>query len=137
MASNETAFRTELCEAARKKGYHAVVLSQKWVSGTVDVYISGPVWAGWIELKYMEMPKMGETKIKVNMSKLQREFIKKENQYGRAGWIVCVKDGREWKYYCGRDSEVETVDQREYNYVRRHGEETDVESLLLALAKSK
>ena len=131
VASSESGFRTEFLHRLIDLKYHAFSINDRFVSGIPDVWASGELYHGFVELKMRPMPKRPETPIKLNLSDPQRRFLKDEKEAGgRSAWILCVKGNREWFYYAGTDENVEHVEQNSWVVRRRHGEILDVNTLL-------
>lgn len=131
MAASETDFRTELCDALRGAGYHTQVIAQASTMGIVDVYTNGPGFQGWLELKFANAPKKTTTPIKVKLSEHQRKFIRNEHAVGgKAGWILCVRYGREWFYFASSNPEIHEVMMPEYSVRRKAGQPLSFRHLL-------
>ena len=57
-------------------------------NGVPDAYFSGPCGDLWIEFKYITAPKRASTKIKANLSPLQKEWLNNRWTEGRNVGVI-------------------------------------------------
>jgi len=66
-------------------------------SGIPDCWYSGAEGDLWVEYKYIELPKRDDTVIPINLSELQKNWIRcREAEGRRLGVIVGCKEGGVW-----------------------------------------
>lgn len=66
-------------------------------SGIPDCWYSGTEGDLWVEYKFVELPKRNDTAVPVNLSELQKAWIRRRCVEGRhVGVIVGCKDGGVW-----------------------------------------
>jgi len=66
-------------------------------SGIPDCWYSGAESDLWVEYKYVELPKRPDTVVPINLSELQKNWIRRRCAEGRAvGVIVGCIDGGVW-----------------------------------------
>jgi len=66
-------------------------------AGIADCWYSGSKADLWIEYKFIVPPKRGETVITINLSELQKNWLRSRHAEGRnVGVIVGCKDGGVW-----------------------------------------
>ncbi len=78
--------------------------------GIPDVWYSGPKADLWVEYKFITLPSKSDTLIKINLSELQKEWLRSRYKEGRqVGVIVGCKeggvffDGYSWDYEYSTD----------------------------------
>lgn len=126
MANSESQFRSELKDDLEANGHAVTVVAQRYMCGVHDLHITGPWFMGFMELKFERAPVNLSTRVKVNLSDKQREFGKKQQAAGgRAGWMLCIRYKRQWRYYYSEDMNVTHVDQEQFNCSRNAGEPHD------------
>jgi hypothetical protein len=126
MANSERSFQTELLIEMRRQGWHCFKITTPFMIGVPDLYIKAalrpPVW---LELKYMKSPG------KVDLTPLQRKFMRDENKVGgRAGWAVCVEGGH---LYVGANPDIISLSDHNSLYLLQHrerGEAWNVQAIL-------
>jgi hypothetical protein len=66
-------------------------------SGIPDLWLSGPKGDLWLEVKFIVLPKRGETTITIDLSELQKTWIRSRSAEGRTlGVVVGSKEGGVW-----------------------------------------
>lgn len=66
-------------------------------SGIPDCWYSGAERDLWVEYKFVELPKRDDTLVPINLSELQKHWIRCRHAEGRhVGVIVGCKDGGVW-----------------------------------------
>lgn len=77
-------------------------------AGIPDVWYSGPAGDLWLEYKFIVIPKRDTTIIKVELSDLQKNWIRLRAAEGRrVGVVVGCKEGGVW--FPGKDWEADTT----------------------------
>ena len=61
--------------------------------GIADVYYSGPRADLWIEYKFITIPKRPDTQIKIELSELQKNWLKSRHAEGRSVAVVVGSRG--------------------------------------------
>lgn len=128
MASNESAFRKELLDDAKKFGSHAKGNVAEHDIGRPDVFIKATYYPTvWIELKYSTSK--GK---KINLSEKQRKWGRTHMAHGGTwAWAVCVRTGPlEWQLFAGTNPNATHVSDGIFIHTRKRGEKWDVETLL-------
>ena len=65
--------------------------------GIPDVWYSGPAGDLWVEYKFIVIPKRGTTIIKIELSDLQKNWLRSRSAEGRdVGVVVGSKEGGVW-----------------------------------------
>lgn len=93
----EKAFENALKDGIKRtwSTAHVRKVSSQYTGGLLDLWAKLPPLPGmWVELKFVKLPKFdgtnAPTKLKLELTDLQRMFILKENRAGgQAGWMVC------------------------------------------------
>ena len=63
-------------------------------AGVPDLWISGPKADIWLEVKFIVVPKRPDTQIKIELSELQKNWLKSRHAEGRSvAVVVGSKDG--------------------------------------------
>lgn len=129
MANNETDFRTELVQAARAAGGHAVVTHGALIQGIPDLYIQIPGWHGfWLECKFAKREKASDG-ASLALTAGQRLFLRQHQRAGGlAGWALCLRSpGRPmWELFVGANSEIEAATVNNWVMTRTTGEAWDM-----------
>lgn len=82
-------------------------------SGQPDCWYSGPAGDLWIEYKYIALPKRDDTTITIDLSALQKDWLRRRSYEGRKlGVIVGSKDGGVWFPNLAWESPLKTVEFR-------------------------
>lgn len=136
MANSEASFQTELLDAMRKAGWHALKVAKLSFGGVPDLYVKAPgMPAVWVELKYVDFhPGFSVVGVPLKLTPLQRQFMRKEQQAGgNAGWAVCVKEGNSWDLYAGHDHTLEHIKHLHHIDRRLIGEKWKIERIVEAI----
>jgi hypothetical protein len=139
MANNEASFQTELLETMRKAGWHAFKVAKISVGGVPDLYVKAPGEpAVWMELKFEKFhPGHSVSGVPVNLTPLQRQFMRKEQQVGgHAGWVICTSPGgshRSWDVYAGHNYEITRATPTYHVDRRIVGEKWKIERIVEAI----
>ena len=65
--------------------------------GIPDVWYSGPAGDLWIEYKFNALPKRRDTLVAINLSELQKDWLRCRHAEGRSvGVVVGCKEGGVW-----------------------------------------
>jgi hypothetical protein len=95
-AKPETTFTNSVNKHLPSTVYH-MKNNNPYLGGVPDVWYSGAGADLWVEYKFITMPKRVDTVIKIDLSKLQQEWLKGRHAEGRfVGVIVGHKDGGVW-----------------------------------------
>lgn len=130
MAVNESQFQSELLQEFKKLKARATKVSDRFKSGPLDIQFTMNGFSCWLECKFETLPKMTKTMISVDMSTLQRQFMKKEQEAGGyAACGVCVKDKRSEYLFLTSDHGQESFCQGEWQFTKNHGEKWDVAAI--------
>jgi len=74
---------------------HREKMSNPYRGGTADTWLSGSKADLWIEWKFIKLPVRDETRITIDLSALQREWLRCRHLEGRNVWVVvgCKEGG--------------------------------------------
>ena len=65
--------------------------------GIADVWYDGPLGDLWVEYKFITVPKRDDTIVKIDLSELQKNWLRDRHKNGRnVAVIVGCKDGGVW-----------------------------------------
>lgn len=89
----ETTFSNSVNKHLSEAVYH-MKNNNPYLGGVPDVWYSGKAADLWVEYKFVVLPKRMDTVIKIDLSKLQQEWLKGRHAEGRnVAVIVGHKDG--------------------------------------------
>lgn len=78
-----------------------------YCAGVPDVWYSGPGSDLWVEYKFIVIPKRPDTLIKIELSELQKTWLKDRENEGRSvGVIVGCAEGGVWFQGLSWDMEI-------------------------------
>lgn len=128
MANNESSLIREFAADANNIGAHSRKISDRFNIGIPDLWCCYGGIGCWLEFKYLKAPAKPETPLKVDMTALQREFIRKEQRAGgNCGWVLGVKfTTTTWRLYAGNSPDVISVGQDSFIQRRKRGEMWDI-----------
>ena len=96
MATPENTFIGSVHRHLPAELYHMKNHNQ-YNGGIPDVWYSGPAGDLWVEYKFVVLPKRENTVLTINLSELQKNWLRSRQNEGRAvGVIVGSKDGGVW-----------------------------------------
>jgi hypothetical protein len=125
MAKNELTFQQEWMKDARNQGCHAVRVADMYKIGTVDMYVkAGGKRGKWIENKYSRSMNRD-----MNISPMQRQFLKKEQRAGGdAGWMCCVEiePSKRWEIWVGDNPDAKYAHEGMFIGTRMRGDKWPV-----------
>lgn len=88
-AKPETTFTLSVHRHLPPKGLlHREKMNNPYHSGTADVWYSGPVKDLWIEYKFVQLPARAATRVAVDCSELQFEWLRGRHRDGRSVWVI-------------------------------------------------
>lgn len=83
------------------KSIYALKNHNEYNGGIADVWYDGPKGDLWVEYKFITVPKRDDTLIKIDLSKLQLQWLKDRYNNGRnVAVVVGCKDGGVWIEDC-------------------------------------
>lgn len=71
-----------------KELLHREKMNNPYHSGTADVWYSGPVKDLWVEYKFVQLPARAATRVAVDCSELQFEWLRGRRRDGRNVWVI-------------------------------------------------